>query len=339
MKYDILLWGAGGRAKHFIEKGYLNTCHIMGIVDSHKKQDDFMGYRLYMPKELEDLINMVDYIIIANPFFEEIFKQCRELGICNDKLLITDYISEEIFYEKMKLIKEISQDLFDWMEKQQMKIVRTNESDFRDAERLVGKGRFSAAAYTEDYFRYRTFEFAAMEIIKNGIHGAVAELGVFKGAFSSLINEWFKDTRFYLFDTFEGFVEEEAQNEKNMGRCDQNFISAHKDTSVEKVWKNLPYPKKCIICKGMFPDSITAEASKEVYSFVSIDVDFEVSTYEGIKFFYPRLSEGGMIFLHDYNTFYLQGIKLAVARFETENKIKLKKIPLADRAGTLVIIK
>ena len=193
--------------------------------------------------------------------------------------------------------------------------------------------------YTQDYFRYRTFEFVAKEILQNKVEGAVAEFGVFRGTFASMINEIFKEKRMYLFDTFEGFLTEEAEDEVKMGRCDTNFILAHKDTSVERLLDNLPYPEKCIICKGMFPASVTEEAANENYCFVSLDVDFEESTYQGLKFFYPRLEEGGVIFLHDYNTFYLEGVKVAVKRFEEDLGMKLKKVPLADRAGTLVIVK
>lgn len=68
------------------------------------------------------------------------------------------------------------------------------------------------------------------------------------------------------------------------------------ENSVERMLGNLPYPEKAKICKGLFPASVTAEAEKEKFAFVSLDVDFEESTYEGLKFFYPRLSEGGCIF-------------------------------------------
>ena len=70
------------------------------------------------------------------------------------------------------------------------------ERDDYDETRLVGKGLFSSAEYIRDYFRYRTFEFAANEIIENKIGGEIAELGVFRGTFSALINEKFKDRVF-----------------------------------------------------------------------------------------------------------------------------------------------
>lgn len=46
-----------------------------------------------------------------------------------------------------------------------------------------------------------------------------------------------------------------------------------------------------------------------------------------------------MIFIHDYNTFFLEGVRAAVKRFEDASGKRLKKLPLADRAETLVILK
>ena len=68
-------------------------------------------------------------------------------------------------------------------------------------------------------------------------------------------------------------------------------------------------------------------------------MDFEDSIYEGIKFFYARLNEGGYIFIHDYNNSSLKGVRKAVQRYEQNEKVFLKKVPIADWAGTLVIVK
>ena len=56
-----------------------------------------------------------------------------------------------------------------------------------------------------------------------------------------------------------------------MGRCDNDFILAHKDTSVSRMLGNLPYPEKSVVCKGFFPETVTKEAVAEKYAFVSID--------------------------------------------------------------------
>ena len=94
---------------------------------------------------------------------------------------------------------------------------------------------------------------------------------------------------------------------------------------------------RCV--QRIFPDSITEEAKNSKYAFVSIDVDFEASIHEGLQFFYPRLEEGGYIFVHDYTNPQLTGVKAAVRRYEESIGTVLKKGPLADWAGTLVILK
>ena len=67
-------------------------------------------------------------------------------------------------------------------------------------------------------------------------------------------------------------------------------------------------------------------------------MDFEASIYEGLCYFYPRLSRGGYIFLHDYNSS-LYGVEHAVERYEKDHQILLPKVPLCDANGTLVIVK
>ena len=289
MNYKIIIWGTGERARKLVERKYFETCDIQGFVDTYKKEKSFLGYNVVDILDLPDSLKSIDYLVIANQYFIEILALCAELKIDRDRIVITDNVQDSVFQEMFLRLKDISEELYFLLEDRQLRFVKTNESDQKDLGRITGKGKYQTPIYTKDYFRYRTFEFVAKEILQDKVEGAVAELGVFRGTFASLINEIFKEKRMYLFDTFEGFVTEEAANEK--------------------------------------------------YCFVSLDVDFEESTYQGLKFFYPRLAEGGALFLHVYNTFYLEGVKCAVKRFEKNLGLKLKKVPLADRAGTLVIVK
>ena len=67
-------------------------------------------------------------------------------------------------------------------------------------------------------------------------------------------------------------------------------------------------------------------------------MDFEESIYAGLEYFYPRLLEGGYIFIHDYNGS-LTGVERAVDQYEKNKNIKLCKVPLCDANGTLAITK
>lgn len=339
MGQAIIIWGIGDRTKLYFRNNFFSDCDIKGYVDSAKAGEYFEGKRVHHPSKLPELMKDVDYLIICNRFFSEIYDLCLEMNIEREKLIFTDWIDEPFIKYDMETIWAIEPKLVRELELNRYRLIEMNERDVISSTRRVGIGKYANPVYMSDYFRYRSFEYMS-ELLEEGyIEGAVAELGVFRGNFSALINQKFPRRKLYLFDTFEGFEQEEIDKESRLGRCDEMFAQYHTDTSVERMLHNLPFPEQGIVCKGFFPKSVTEAAEKEIYAFVSIDVDFEDSIYEGLKFFYPRLSEGGVIFLHDYNSAFLGGVKAAVKRYEETLGFKLKGVPFADRAGTLVIIK
>lgn len=337
--YNVVMWGIGDRTKYFLNLDYFLGCNIVGFVCADEEISDFEGKKVYGKRELADSQDAFDYLIIANEFYEEILLECDELGIDKNKIVMTDNISLEPYRTYYKRLAVVSRELYELLEKTPYILVKRNESDIVDTDMRMGKDKYARSIYMQDYFRFRTFELVAHDLLDKNLEGAVAELGVFRGHFSSLINEWFSNRKIYLFDTFEGFDETEAKEELRKGQCEERFIKEHKDTSVEKMLSNLPYPDNAIVCKGLFPQSISEKARKEQYIFVSIDVDFEESMFQGLKFFYPRMVTGGIIFVHDYNTYFLEGIKTAVLRYEQEIGEDLFRVPIADRAGTLIIVK
>lgn len=64
-----------------------------------------------------------------------------------------------------------------------------------------------------------------------------------------------------------------------------------------------------------------------------------MNIYDGLRYFYPRLVSGGYIFVHDYNSASLMGVRKAVARYEMDEQFRLCKCPITDLEGTLVITK
>ena len=335
----IVLWGRGDRVKRYMKFNYFKNCEIVGFVDTYNFGSLFCEKIVFSPTHLTEIIDDVDYVVIATQYFSEIYYKCLDMGILKEKIILTDIVQEDIFSQNIDRIKDLSPMAYKDMLISRYKLIKMNEKDFFDNNILIGNGAYCKPEYMSDYYRYRTFEFVAEEIKAANIEGSVAEFGVFRGVFSALINKKMPDRKLFLFDTFEGFDDEEAKKEAELGRSDEIFEYAHQQTSAERALSVIPYPEQVVLCKGYFPKSVTQEAENEKYVFVSIDVDFEDSIYEGLKFFYPRLSEGGFIFLHDYNSAYLVGVKKAVQRYEAELNTKMRKVPIADRAGTLVIVK
>ena len=187
---------------------------------------------------------------------------------------------------------------------------------------------------TADVTRTSAFALIAEEIRERKLEGSVAELGVAQGAFAEVINAHFPEKKLYLFDTFEGFPQADADFERMYDYSDPQK-HWYADINVDQVLKRMRYPQNCIVRKGYFPD--TAEGLEEVFCFVSIDCDLYKPIYSGLRYFYPRLVEGGCIFVHDYRSKFFRGVKLALRRFADEQGFFYSVLP--DNTGTAVIIK
>jgi hypothetical protein len=166
---------------------------------------------------------------------------------------------------------------------------------------------------------------------EDGIAGSIAELGVYKGVFAARMRVLFPGRKFYLFDTFEGFDQEQIHydSEKNwLGRPASTVSSMFRDTSVDSVLKIIEkFGDKdlCIVKKGYFPDS--AQDVREKFAFVSIDVDLYQPTLDGLKFFYEHLVPGGYIMVHDCGGSKWMGAGVAVNQFCDEHGIGYALLP------------
>lgn len=186
----------------------------------------------------------------------------------------------------------------------------------------------------DDFVRVASLRLMAYEINDSKIEGNVAELGVYRGDFAKYINEFFPDRKLFLFDTFDGFADKDVKKDVKNGYS--SGAEDFSDTNVDTVLKKMPAPQMCVIKKGWFPQ--TAEGvENERFAFVSLDADLFDPIYEGLSFFYPRLTKGGGIFIHDFNNPDYKGVSVAVKKFCTEQKIPY--LCLADNAGSVVVLK
>jgi O-methyltransferase len=191
-----------------------------------------------------------------------------------------------------------------------------------------------------DLIRHAALCLCAEEIKRRRVPGNVAELGVYRGVFAAKINARFPDRSLYLFDTFEGFAQKEHAAAQSRGDLQSGAITNFEDTSVDLVLRKMPYPKQCIIKKGFFPDT-AAGMDDEKFSFVSLDTDLYEPILNGLRWFYPRLEEGGYILIHDYNNSLYKGVKKAVLHFIDESRMErgIKYLPIPDACGSIVICK
>ena len=143
-----------------------------------------------------------------------------------------------------------------------------------------------------------------------------------------MINEAFPDKRMWLFDTFEGFDQndvdkdtEEAKESIRKGEFDRfNY------TSEEIVRLRCMHRDKLIIRKGYVPD--TFQGIETTFCFVNLDMDLYVPQLAALKFFAPRMEKNGVILVHDYYNKIFTGTTKAVDEFCESYKVT--KYPIGD---------
>jgi O-methyltransferase len=165
------------------------------------------------------------------------------------------------------------------------------------------------------------------------IPGAFAEVGVYKGDSAAILHSLDPDREFYLFDTFSGFPASDLEGET--GEAATYSTDNFADVDVRQILQRFDNPDKIHIHKGYFPESASGLGEKQ-FALVNLDADLYNPTKAALEFFYPRVSPGGVIFIHDYNDKW-PGIIKAVNEFLLQIPENIVLMP--DTEGTAVIIK
>ncbi len=185
-----------------------------------------------------------------------------------------------------------------------------------------------------DKVRLYNFWLQIQRIQKDKVQGDFAELGVYKGESARLLHLMAPDRTLHLFDTFEGFTGTDLKPETGVAATYSTGNFA--DTNINKVLKNIGgNPAKIKIHAGYFPQS-TAGLEDTTFCMVSLDADLYNPTRAGLEYFYPRLSPGGVIFIHDYNSKW-EGLMKAVDEFTDSIPERIVLVP--DLDSTVMIVK
>lgn len=98
----------------------------------------------------------------------------------------------------------------------------------------------------------------------------------------------------------------------------------------------LPNPDKAVVKQGWFPET-ALDLEKEKFALVYMDAGLYAPTMAGLQFFFPRLSQGGIILLMGAADPACPSVGVAVADFESRYGALLM-LPVGDVRGSVMII-
>lgn len=170
------------------------------------------------------------------------------------------------------------------------------------------------------------------QVLGEGIPGDLAELGVYRGNSAAVLAHYARayGRQLHLFDTFEGF------DRRDLTGDDQDKDLDFADTSLDLV-QGIVGTESVRWIKGYFPASIPSDLAAATFSIVHLDCDLYEPMKAALDFFFPRLSPGGLLIIHDYCNHYWPGIQSAVDEFLSGVPERLVLMP--DKSGTAMIRK
>jgi hypothetical protein len=191
--------------------------------------------------------------------------------------------------------------------------------------------RANRANNAGDLPRLYSFILNLKQLLREGITGDFAELGVWRGNSAAVLAHFGRQNgrRVFLFDTFSGF------DQRDLTTADVSRARLFADTSLDRVKATVGAGAEYV--PGFFPESVTEDAERARYAFVSLDCDLRAPMAAGLEFFYARMPRGGMLFLHDYSSGHWPGVRDAVDEFCQRSGELVVLLP--DKAGTAVIRK
>lgn len=145
--------------------------------------------------------------------------------------------------------------------------------------------------------------------------GDVCEVGCFRGLSAYQIAYHLQRakaiSRFHIFDSFEGLSDIHSEDSTGLARKEDKKLQKQFSCPLETVKDNLAEWDFINYHKGWVPSGF-GEVEDKRFSFVHIDVDLYQPIRDSFSFFYPRLTNKGIIVFDDYGYTQFPGAKKAV---------------------------
>ena len=173
--------------------------------------------------------------------------------------------------------------------------------DFVEMGCYKGDTSLLLAEVLRDYNKSISIEEAVEEVVEKPVGNPVGKMSISSGN---------SKKRLWIYDSFEGLPEKTSADKSVLGVLFRGGeLSVTKREVKERFLRaGLPIP---VIKKGWFSE-LSDSDMPELIAFAFLDGDFYESIRDSLKLVVPKMSQEGIIIVHDYTNPALPGVKKAV---------------------------
>lgn len=172
-------------------------------------------------------------------------------------------------------------------------------------------------------------------VARNGVEGAVAEVGIRQGMTADALLAALPTRQFVLIDTLCGFTREDLAAE--MAATGQKVCQpfAPDPRATRRLLDRVAKRPNVRLIQTDVADLEGCDLNEQNYALVHIDVDLWRPVSAALAYFGTRMQAGGYIAVHDYNAW--PGARMATDEFMARGLAK-GFVPMPDKSGTGVLL-
>ncbi len=163
-------------------------------------------------------------------------------------------------------------------------------------------------------------------VIKAGVDGDVVELGCYEGgsavAMQNVLAKHDYSKKLWLYDSFEGLPEKTTEDHSIRGAA---FKAGELKASRARLLRNFVKTglKQPEVKRAWFFELDETDLPEQI-AFAFLDGDFYESVMDSLKLIWPKLAEGSVVIIDDYQNSALPGVKTAVDEWIAEHGATIK---------------
>ena len=182
--------------------------------------------------------------------------------------------------------------------------------------------------------RLDNLQYCIEEIIKNNVPGDLIETGVWRGGACIFMKAVLKaydviNRTVWCADSFKGLPEGKYLQDREVPFYSSYYLKVPLSEVKDNFRRYKLLDKNVKFLKGWFKDTLPRALITKL-AVLRIDGDLYESTYDSLRYLYPKLSCGGYVILDDFDS--IQASRKAVIDFRKTNGIK-EKILKIDSSG------